>query len=116
MPFINKIKTKPDKALYYKSDKTLYSPELAVKYIEKLANYEDNKAKALGALKSIISIDNIERFKAYLNAKELYNAIKTIFGESSFKLISRYIDKINNIEYTACKNIDKYTSVIQSAY
>jgi gag-polypeptide of LTR copia-type len=116
MPFVNGVKTKPDKALYYKSDNTPYSPELAVKYIEKLADYEDNEAKALGALKSIISIDNIERFKAYLTAKELYNAIKTIFGESSFELIGRYIDKINNIEYTACKNMDEYTSIIQSAY
>ena len=66
MPYIDSTETSPDKSLYYKtstdgtiSDKP-YSPELGVKYMEKELEYQRNAKKALGAIKSIISIDNID--------------------------------------------------------
>jgi len=103
MPYIKGIKTELNKNLYYKSDNSPYSVELAVKYIEKLFDYEDNQSKSLGALKFILFIDNIERFKIYIIVKNLWNEIKRTFGEIFFELIGRYIDKINNIIYTGCK-------------
>ena len=49
MPYINGAKLEPNKALYYKKEKdqeTLsneaYSPETAIKYFKRLAEYEDN--------------------------------------------------------------------------
>jgi hypothetical protein len=113
MPYIKGTKAIPDKSLYYKDDKTPYSPELAVKYIERLIEYEENELKALGALKSLISIENIERFRENAsNAKSLYDIIILIFGESTFELIGRYINKINNTLYSECLNMDEYTSII----
>jgi len=74
MPYIDGTDIRPDKSLYYKTtnDKEVaYSPELAVKYIEKEGEYTRNSKRALGAIKSIISIENIERFKDKNNAKLL---------------------------------------------
>jgi hypothetical protein len=39
MSYINGSKLEPNKGLYYNSD-TAYSPELAVKYINKLAEFQ----------------------------------------------------------------------------
>jgi hypothetical protein len=50
MSYINESKKEPDKSLYYKNSSTAYSPELIVKYIEWLSNYEDNQNKAFRAL------------------------------------------------------------------
>jgi hypothetical protein len=50
MPYINRSKKEPDRSLYYKNTSTAYSPELAVKYIKRLSNYEDNQNKAFRAL------------------------------------------------------------------
>ena len=83
MPYINGAKTKPNKALYYKNTKPTegiketqtdepYSPETAIRYYERLAEYEDNQNKALGAIKSILSIDNIERYRTIIDAYTLY--------------------------------------------
>jgi hypothetical protein len=71
MLYINGSKKEPDRSLYYKDTSTAYSPELAVKYIEQLSDYEDNQNKAFGALQSILSIDNIERFKDANSPSEL---------------------------------------------
>ena len=71
MPYINGSKEKPIKSLYYSDNNKAYSPELAVKYIEKESKFYRNLKKALGAIKSIISIDNIERFKDKKDAKTL---------------------------------------------
>src|SRR5665213_2288656 len=79
MPYINGTKLKPNKALYYKSiksttggDETLtdepHTPEIAIRYFERLTDYEDNQNKALGAIKSILSTDNIERYKTITDA------------------------------------------------
>ena len=92
-----------------------YSAELAVKYQEKLELFEANNQKALGALKSLISLENQERFKDKKTAKELYNAIKTTFGSTSLEQIGRYINKIVDTNYSSYKSIDEYTSVIQSS-
>lgn len=114
MPYIDGSEPMPQKELYYK-DNEAYSPELAVKYHEKLSEFQRNSKKALGALKSIISIENIERFKEFGTAKLLWDAIYSMFAESSFELMGRYIDKLNTISYSGCKNMDEYTSQIQSA-
>ena len=77
MPYINRTETSPNKALYYKSntDNTIsdipYSPELGIKYLEKELEYIRNSKKVLGAIKSIISTDNINRFKDKTSTKTL---------------------------------------------
>ena len=77
MPYIDGTETPPNKALYYKSntDNTIsdtpYSPELGIKYLDKEQEFRRNSNKALGAIKSIISIDNIDRFKDKTTAKAL---------------------------------------------
>ena len=63
MPYIDGTEKAPDKSLYYGSDSKPHSPELAVKYIDKEAEFNRNLSKALGAIKSIISINNTKRFK-----------------------------------------------------
>jgi gag-polypeptide of LTR copia-type len=121
MPYIDGTEAGPNKAMYYKAntDKTIsnepYSPELGVKYIEKEQEYQRNAKKALGAIKSIISIDNIERFKDKTSAKLLWDSIKTTYGESSLELISRYLNKIIDCDYSSFTSIDEYTSQIQSS-
>ena len=99
MPYIDGTETSPNKALYYKSntDNTIsdipYSPELGIKYLEKELEYIRNSKKALGAIKSIISTDNIDRFKDKTSAKTLWDTIISTYGESSLELISRYLNK-----------------------
>jgi hypothetical protein len=121
MPYIDGTEASPNKALYYKSntDNTIsdipYSPELGVKYIEKELEYQRNAKKALGAIKSTISIDNIDRFKDKTNAKALWDAITSTYGESSLELISRYLNKIVDANYSSFTSIDEYTSQIQSS-
>src|SRR5882672_6689365 len=127
MPYINGAKTKPNKALYYKSttptDGTKeiqtdepYSPKTAIRYYERLAEYEDNQNKVLGAIKSILSIDNIERYRTITDAYTLYMQIKKTFGSTSFEQIRLYLDKINYTKYSDSQTMDSYTSTIQSSY
>ena len=71
IPYINSSEAIPNKDLYYDDKNKPYSPELAVCYINKEAEYYKNSKKTLGAIKSIISIDNIKRFKDKLNTKAL---------------------------------------------
>jgi len=87
MLYIDGSEKSPDRSLYYKTTKEAYSPELAVKYSEKLGEFTRNNKKALGAIKSIISLENTERFKDKTSASELYNIIKATFGERSLELI-----------------------------
>jgi gag-polypeptide of LTR copia-type len=115
IPYINGSKKEPDRSLYYKDTSTTYSPELVVKYIERISDYEDNQNKAFEALQSILSIDNIERLKDTNSASKLWSKIRSIFAESSFELISQYFEKIIYIDYNGYKNMDEYTSTIQSA-
>jgi hypothetical protein len=69
MPYIDNTEYTPDKSLYYKlnSDSHVtnkpYSPELAIRYIDKKAKFERNQVKTLSAIKSIILQENINRFK-----------------------------------------------------
>ena len=109
IPYIDSSDLEPNKDLYYK-DTITYSPELIVKYIKKLSKYQRNNTRALGAIKSIISVDNTERFKDKKTAKELFKAIKSIFSKSSLELISRYLDCIIEANYNQSKSIDKYIS------
>lgn len=133
MPYINGSANPPMKDLYYdrveKKEVDIkdpsrstsswhwkaYSPELAVKYQEKKEQYDAYNQKALGALKSIISLENQERFKDRKTAKELWEAIKATFGSTSLEQIGRYINKIVDTNYSSYKSIDEYTSVIQSS-
>jgi hypothetical protein len=89
----------------------LYHPN----YADKLSDFNRNSKRALGALRSIISIDNNDRFKDKLSAEELYKAIINIFGQSSLELIGRYFDKIVDTNYNSFNNMDEYTSNIQSS-
>ena len=59
MPYIDGSELAPDKSLYYQEDKA-YSPELVVKYIDKLAEFQRNNIRVLSVIKSIISVDNTE--------------------------------------------------------
>ena len=112
MPYIDGSDLEPNKDLYYKDTSTTYSPELAVKYIEKLSEFQRNNTRALGAIKSIISVDNTERFKDKKTAKELFEVIKSTFSESSLELISYYLDYIIEVNYNSSKSIDKYINQV----
>jgi hypothetical protein len=69
MPYIDNTEYTLDKSLYYKSNSDShvtnkpYSPKLAIWYIDKKAKFKRNQIKTLGAIKSIISQENINRFK-----------------------------------------------------
>ena len=115
MPYIDGTKTPLDHDLYYKDSSATFSRELAVKYSERQAKYNRNNARALGTIKSTISILNTERFKDKTTAKELFSAIKATFRESSLKLVGRYLDRILEAQYGSFKSMDEYTSQIQSA-
>jgi hypothetical protein len=114
MLYINSSEKAPNKAFYYKSDSEPYSPELAIKYIDKKAEFERNQTKTLGTIKSIISQDNIDRFKDKVLALVLWDAINSTYSESSLEIITRYFNKIIKMNYNSFKNTNKYTSYIQS--
>jgi hypothetical protein len=76
-PYIINNDLKPTKSLYYNNDKPK-TDELAVKYSEKEFEYNKNANKALGAIKSIISLDTIERFKDKETAFDLYQVVISI--------------------------------------
>ena len=115
MPYIDSSETSFDRGLYYKTEKESYSSKLAIRYSEKLGEYTWNNKRALGAIKSTISLENSERFKDKTSAKELYDAIKSTFEESSLELIGRYFDRISEANYNSFNSIDEYTSQIQSS-
>ncbi len=71
--------------------------------------------KVFNTLKSIISLNNNERFKEYKTTENLYEEIKSTFGEFSLELIRRYLNKIIHINYNFYKIINEYTSNIQSS-
>jgi hypothetical protein len=89
-----------------------YSPELAIWYIDKKAKFERNQIRTLGAIKSIISQENIDRFKDKITASDLWDTIKATYGKISLETIARYFNKIIDINYNSFKNADKYTSHI----
>ena len=113
--YIDETEEEPNKELYYNIGDKKDTPriaELAVKYTKKLSKFRRNSTKALGAIKSIISRENIERFKDKETASELYNAIVDTFSPSSLDTISRYFNKLVSANYNTYKSIDKYTSAI----
>jgi len=125
MPYIDGTKTIPNKSLYHEivtnKDKDskdtraygdAFSHELGVRYIDRVSKFSRNNKRALGALKSIILINNNERFKDKSITKDLYKAIITTFSQKNLELIGRYFNKIVNTNYNSFNNIDKYTSNI----
>jgi hypothetical protein len=70
MSYIDETIVCPNKALYYDGNESRTS-ELEVKYEERISDFVRNNNKAIGAIKSIISIDNIERFKDKTTASSL---------------------------------------------
>ena len=70
MPYIDRSEARPDKDLYYDGLKAR-TAELAVKYYEKSSEYDRNNKRALGAIKSIISLDNTKYFKDKTEASML---------------------------------------------
>jgi len=129
MPFIDNTIKAPNKSLYYKTihdtkrgsstiveDEIPRTPELGIRYIEKLDEYERNKKKAYGAIKSILSLDVIDRFKDKTDATKLWEAILQTYGETSFELIGRYFNKLLESDFNYFNSLDKYTSNIQASY
>ncbi|CAL3971482.1 unnamed protein product [Diplocarpon coronariae] len=55
------------------------------------------------------------RFRDKSTAKELFEAIKATYNTKGLELISRYINKIVDNSYSSYKNVDEYTSAIQSS-
>ena len=84
MPYIDGTETSPNKSLYYKVEVTtdkdkkeqrqwaIITPELAARYADRMSEFSRNNKRALGALKSIISIDNNDRFRDKSTAENLY--------------------------------------------
>ena len=58
IPYINSSELALNKSLYYQENNKAYSPELVVKYIDKLAEFQRNNTRALSTIKSIILVDN----------------------------------------------------------
>jgi len=54
MLYIDDSENGPNKNFYYNSEDKVYSPELAVKYIEKELEFEKNSKKVLEIIKSTI--------------------------------------------------------------
>lgn len=71
MSYIDNTIPRPNKSLYYNDEDEPKTPELGVKYEERITDYIRNNNKAIGAIKSIISIDNIERFRDKTSASSL---------------------------------------------
>jgi hypothetical protein len=120
MLYIDNTEYAPDKNLYYKTNSDGHmtkpcSPKLAIRYINKKAKFEHNQIKVLGIIKSIITQDNIDRFKDKTTAYNLWEAIKAIYSKTSLEMIARYFNKIIEVNYNLFKNTDKYTSYIQSS-
>jgi hypothetical protein len=89
-----------------------YNHETTIKFHERSAEFKENQNKALGALKSILSIENIEQFKNIDSASNLYQEIKNTFSDTSFEQIGLYLDKLNYTRYSDAKSMDNYTSII----
>jgi hypothetical protein len=115
MPYIKGTKLAPDINLYYKDSNSPYSPELAIRYIDRKTEFEDNSLRALGAVKSIISLDNIKRFSDKKDAKELWDAITSTYGETSLEEVNRYLNKIIDSSPSSFTTIDEYTNTIQAS-
>ncbi|PBP15321.1 hypothetical protein BUE80_DR013944 [Diplocarpon rosae] len=78
MSYIDGLESPPKCSLYFKKQGENYIPiseELAI------------SKKALSTLKSIISLENQERFRDKSLAKELFGAIKLIYDTKGLKLI-----------------------------
>jgi hypothetical protein len=112
MPYIKGTKLAPDINLYYKDSNTPYSPELAIRYIDKKTKFKENSLRTLGAIKSIISLDNIKRFSDKKDAKELWDAITSIYGETSLEEVNRYLNKIIDSSLSSFTSINEYTGTI----
>ena len=82
MSYIDGTEASPNKTLYYKiitktddrgKELRAYgepiSAELGARYADRLSEFSRNNKRALGALKSIISIDNNDRFKDKLRLR-----------------------------------------------
>jgi len=70
MLYINGIEISFIKNLYYKNEEP-YNFKLIVKYIEKEFKFKWNFYKALGAIKFIILLNNINCFKNKISVKNL---------------------------------------------
>ncbi|KAK6599701.1 hypothetical protein H4I95_08576 [Botrytis cinerea] len=116
MPYIDGTETPPNKALYIDEFGKAISPELAIDYEEKLVEYEINKERAFGAIKSIISYELVERFSDKTTAKSLWDSINSIFGLSSFELMGICLNRLTESNYTSSEGMDEYINSIQSSY
>ncbi|CAL3961970.1 unnamed protein product [Diplocarpon coronariae] len=107
MSYIDGSELPPRRFIYFKreSESSTYIPisdELSVRYYKKLGDFERASKKALGALKSIISLENQKRFRDKSTAKELFKAIKATYNTKG-------------LDYSSYKNVNEYTSAIQSS-
>jgi len=119
MPYILGIIKEPNRTLYF--DKTedgiieAKSAELAIKYEDKLDDYNNKNSRALAALQSTISPNNIKRFINIYSAKDLWLKLRSDFGDTSLELAARYYNKITSARYSNFKTIEEYISEIQSS-
>jgi gag-polypeptide of LTR copia-type len=126
--YIDGTEAVPNKRLYYDiiittkdGEKTStydtdpFTRELGARYADRISEFNRNNKRALGALKSIISNDNNDRFKDKTSAKDLYDGIIDTFSQTSLELIGRYFDKMVDTNYNSFNNMDEYTSNIQSS-
>jgi len=112
MLYINDSENGSNKSLYYNSEDKAYNSELAVKYIEKELEFEKNSKKALEAIKSTISKENINRFKDKKDAIFLWNTIINTYEKTSLEIINRYLNQIIDLDYSSFTSINEYTSQI----
>ncbi|KAE9364362.1 hypothetical protein N431DRAFT_496881 [Stipitochalara longipes BDJ] len=103
--YINRTETSPNKELYYKVVDKLDDKGKVT------SSREEPISPELGTLKSIILINNNERFKNKDEPNELYTTITSTFRQSTLELIGRYFNKIINNNYNSFNNINKYISL-----
>jgi hypothetical protein len=111
MSYIDGTKESPSKSLYYKIETSTnkegketrsygdaLSPKLSARYSNRMSEYNRNNKRALGALKSIISLDNNNRFKDKIIAEDLYSL--NTFINSLLALLKLYFSLIYNSRRT----------------
>ncbi|KAF7939175.1 uncharacterized protein EAE97_007256 [Botrytis byssoidea] len=85
MTYIDGTEAPPNKALYTNSKGEFLSRELAITYNDNLSEYHRDERKALGAVQSITSSDLVGRFMDKKTAKDLWDSINKVYGESFTK-------------------------------